>query len=515
MKLMTLMRKHIAFRWSVVAAIAAITLGGAALARADGPNVEVLMQVKVPDKNNPKTKDDPPQIEATVIGAQNLPPDKFSLHDETAKLPIEVKPLSKRDYNQGSETLAVAIVMNGGEFWIGNDDYRQQGDPTFSPGVLKSLESALDKLSFKDAGPTGSVGTVITYADKVVAKIPMGPLANISGGALGSQSDYKDTQGLELVKGIETAMAELHKVQAVRKVLIVVGDGKDTNPEAAKTQLAGLKKQATQEGIQTFAIIYKGGLAQQEENPVVINVMIPGASTVNSADSIASSIQGILARMADRQYLTFPGYDPKTETGFVWDGKAHNLVLKIDKDDTEPVALTLAPIWHLAKGGFPWLVLVLVVVGAILLVVIGVKVFSAKPAPMPMPIAAPVMAMEPPKPMGPAKTVMIGAGGDEGGFPIVGWIVPLNGSQAYQTFRLRSGGTKIGTAPPSDIVINDGFMSTEHCQISASPQGFILIDGGSTNGCYVNERKIQGKQDLVDNDMFTLGKTNFKFKSIN
>jgi hypothetical protein len=90
MKLMTLMRKHIAFRWSVVAAIAAITLGGAALARADGPNVEVLMQVKVPDKNNPKTKDDPPQIEATVIGAQNLPPDKFSLHDETAKLPIEV-----------------------------------------------------------------------------------------------------------------------------------------------------------------------------------------------------------------------------------------------------------------------------------------------------------------------------------------------------------------------------------------------------------------------------------------
>jgi pSer/pThr/pTyr-binding forkhead associated (FHA) protein len=58
-------------------------------------------------------------------------------------------------------------------------------------------------------------------------------------------------------------------------------------------------------------------------------------------------------------------------------------------------------------------------------------------------------------------------------------------------------------------------MSTEHCQINASPQGFSLVDGGSTNGCYVNERKIQSKQDLVDNDMVTLGKTNFKFKSIN
>jgi len=113
------------------------------------------------------------------------------------------------------------------------------------------------------------------------------------------------------------------------------------------------------------------------------------------------------------------------------------------------------------------------------------------------------------------KTVMIGAGGDEGGFPIVGWLVPLNGTQAYQTFRLRSGGTKIGTAPPCDVVINDGFMSTEHCQINCSPQGFMLVDGGSTNGCYVNDRKISGKQDLVDNDMLTLGKTNFKFKSIN
>lgn len=506
------MIKHKVAGW-VAAAIALGAVGASRPVRAE-TSVEVLMQVKAPDKNNPKTKGDAPQIEATIIGAPNLPSEKFSLHDDTSKQPIEIKPTSKRDYNQGSETLAVAIVMNGGEFWIGNDDYRQSGDPLYCPGVLKSLESALDKQSFKDAGPNGSLGIVITYADKIVTKVPMGPLGNVSGGALGSQSDYKETQGLELVKGIETAMSELHRVQAARKALIIVGDGKDTNPEAAKGQLAALKKQASQEGIQTFAIIYKGGLSQQDENPVVINVMIPGASTVNSAESIASSIQAILARMADRQYLTFAGFDPKTETGLLWDGKVHNLILKIDKDDTEPVALTLAPVWNLPKGGFPWLILLVVLLGAVVLIVIGVKVFSAKPAPMPVPIAAPIV-VEAPKPMGPAKTVMIGAGGDEGGFPIVGWIVPLNGTQAYQTFRLRSGGTKIGTAAPADIVINDGFMSTDHCQISSSPQGFILIDGGSTNGCYVNDRKVQGKQDLVDNDMFTLGKTSFKFKSIN
>jgi hypothetical protein len=340
----------------------------------------------------------------------------------------------------------------------------------------------------------------------------MGPLDRITGSALGTQKDYFGTQGVELVKGVDLALTELHKVQVSRKVLIVICDGLDKNMEAAKGQMVALKARATSEGIQTFAIIYKGGMSGDGN---VISAMIAATQTVNSAENIATAIQSILARMADRQYLTFPGFDPKLGLGLPWDGKAHNLILKYDKDDTDPVQLSLAPAWSAVKPSFPWLVVILVVVGALILAIIGVKVFSAKPAPMPMPVMAPVMAPEPAKPAGPMKTVMIGAGGDDGGFPIVGWIIPLNGAQAFQTFKLRSGGTKIGTAPPCDVVINDGFMSTEHCQIAASPQGFVLVDGGSTNGCYVNERKIQGKLELVDNDMFTLGKTNFKFKSIN
>ena len=54
--------------------------------------------------------------------------------------------------------------------------------------------------------------------------------------------------------------------------------------------------------------------------------------------------------------------------------------------------------------------------------------------PMPMPMPMPRRA-EAPKPAGPMKTVMIGAGGDQDGFPIVGWLVPLNG----QTRTRRSG----------------------------------------------------------------------------
>jgi hypothetical protein len=304
-------------------------------------------------------------------------------------------------------------------------------------------------------------------------------------------------------------------VQANRKVLIVICDGNDTNPEAAKSQLAQLKKEAQNEQIQTFAIVYK---AKDSLEHNLIPIMIPATSQVTTAENIAATVASILARMDDRKYLTFPGYIRDKQLGFKWDGKVHKMLVKVATDESEEYDVTLG-VWEPeSAGGFPvWAIILIVVVSLLLLIIIGAKIFGGKkevPLPAPMPMMAPMPMPEAPKPMGPMKTVMIGQGGDEGGFPVVGWLVPLNGPNAYQTMRLRSSGTKVGTAPPADIIVNDGFMSTEHCQINCSPQGFTLIDGGSTNGSYVNERKIIGKHDLVDNDTITLGKTNFKFKSI-
>jgi FHA domain len=510
------MSKHNARRWlllGVASAWIAFALANVRPVHAQG--IEVQLQVQPPDPADPKKKGQAPQVLVTVIGAPNLTADKFSLRpEEKLAKPVELKPLSKRDFIQGAEPLAMVIILEGWEIWIGNEDYVPEDDPSRYPGILKSLQQALDKVNFKEAGPKGSMGMVITYADKAVVRVPMGTLDRITGSALGNQGDYKNTKGVELVKAVQLGISELSKVSAPIKAMIVISDGDDTNPETAKAEMTTLKREAARLSIQVFGIVYKGGISNERN---FLPALTAQTSTVNSADNIVTSIQQILGRMANRQYLVFPGYDTTIGAGLPWDGKSHNLILKIDnKDVDDPIVATLAPVWSPAKAGFPWLILIIVVVGVLVLVVIGVKVFSGRPAPMPMPVAAPIMApIEAPKPMGPAKTVMIGAGGDEGGFPIVGWLVPLNGAQAYQTFRLRSGGTKIGTAAPCDIVVNDGFMSTEHCQINCSPQGFMLVDGGSTNGCYVNDRKIQAKQDLVDNDMVTLGKTNFKFKSIN
>src|SRR5689334_2963858 len=102
-----MMIKHIARRARslLLLGIAGAALAGERVAFAEGSNIEVLLQVKPPDRNNPKTKDDAPQVEATVIGAANLPSDKFALREEGAKQPVEMKPLSKREYNQGNEKL--------------------------------------------------------------------------------------------------------------------------------------------------------------------------------------------------------------------------------------------------------------------------------------------------------------------------------------------------------------------------------------------------------------------------
>src|SRR5690606_34944673 len=102
---------------------------------------------------------------------------------------------------------------------------------------------------------------------------------------------------------------------------------------------------------------------------------------------------------------TFAGYDPKLKQGLPWDGKEHDLTIKIDQQELEPVTLALAPVWNPpVEGGFPWLVVILIVVGVILLIIIGVKVFKKQPEaqapamPMPMPMPAPMPGMPMPAP---------------------------------------------------------------------------------------------------------------------
>jgi hypothetical protein len=117
-------------------------------------------------------------------------------------------------------------------------------------------------------------------------------------------------------------------------------------------------------------------------------------------------------------------------------------------------------------------------------------------------------------PKGPLKTqaFVIDASGQPGQMQLLGWLVPLQGPQRGELFTL-SPNSSIGTEPTCTVCLNDKFMSSKHAEIKAEGGLWVLKDLGSTNGTYVNNKRVD-KHELVDNDFIKFGSALVKFKSL-
>ena len=96
---------------------------------------------------------------------------------------------------------------------------------------------------------------------------------------------------------------------------------------------------------------------------------------------------------------------------------------------------------------------------------------------------------------------------------VVGWIVVMQGSQKGHDFRLFEGVNNIGAAADNDIVITDEYLSAKHASIRFEDGRYELRDNDSTNGSFVNEKKID-REELIDNDSVRFGRTDFRFKAL-
>lgn len=98
---------------------------------------------------------------------------------------------------------------------------------------------------------------------------------------------------------------------------------------------------------------------------------------------------------------------------------------------------------------------------------------------------------------------------------VVGWLVALNGNHRGQDFRLHTDNNVIGTAADCDIVLTDPYLSSRHATIrhDARDGSFTIIDRNSTNGSYVNDKRVI-QDELIDNDTLRLGRTELKFKAL-
>lgn len=86
-------------------------------------------------------------------------------------------------------------------------------------------------------------------------------------------------------------------------------------------------------------------------------------------------------------------------------------------------------------------------------------------------------------------------------------LVVRRGPQPNESFEIGEDTTTLGRGINNDIVINDREISRSHMRLLRSGDGLTLEDLGSTNGTFVNGKRIAGVTPLQVGDMIGLGDT--------
>ncbi len=92
-------------------------------------------------------------------------------------------------------------------------------------------------------------------------------------------------------------------------------------------------------------------------------------------------------------------------------------------------------------------------------------------------------------------------------------LIVVRGLQQGKRYALSSASTLIGRDSTADIVINDPKVSRKQATIEVMDNAVILVDGQSTNGSYINDRKLErgGAVVLNKEDMIKIGDTVLKY----
>ena len=91
------------------------------------------------------------------------------------------------------------------------------------------------------------------------------------------------------------------------------------------------------------------------------------------------------------------------------------------------------------------------------------------------------------------------------------WILQSSGpATAPFTFRLRPGTSKtVGRATRADFVLDAALVSRLHCQLTATDDTVEVVDLSSTNGTFVNDRRIETAR-LAVGDRLRVGRVELR-----
>jgi hypothetical protein len=90
-------------------------------------------------------------------------------------------------------------------------------------------------------------------------------------------------------------------------------------------------------------------------------------------------------------------------------------------------------------------------------------------------------------------------------------VVAAMGLEPGTSFELGDGAT-MGRANGSDIPVDDPFASSVHARIFPRGQFMYIEDMGSTNGTYLNGRRLRAAERLKVGDTVRIGETEYRYQ---
>jgi pSer/pThr/pTyr-binding forkhead associated (FHA) protein len=87
------------------------------------------------------------------------------------------------------------------------------------------------------------------------------------------------------------------------------------------------------------------------------------------------------------------------------------------------------------------------------------------------------------------------------------WILQGSGPETdVLTFRVSPGAVKtVGRAPRADFIVDAALVSRLHCRLEADDLHIDVVDLSSTNGTYVNDKRI-ARAKLATGDRLRVGR---------
>ena len=89
-------------------------------------------------------------------------------------------------------------------------------------------------------------------------------------------------------------------------------------------------------------------------------------------------------------------------------------------------------------------------------------------------------------------------------------VAQAPGGQRHD-FPLTAPVTTLGRSSACDLVLDYNYVSRQHARLEKTKDGYLIEDGGSTNGTFVNGRRISGQQMLASGDQIDIGELSLTF----